>query len=102
VQSKLSARSAENPPKGEESTLVDLLTHRVPAGVDDAAKSHVSTSCRVAHGTEKMRIDHARESVGVINHAGGYNIARWLICYDAEVARGRRVSRHAADVRSVP
>ena len=28
----------KNPPKGEEATLVDLITHRVPAGVDDAAK----------------------------------------------------------------
>lgn len=27
-----------NPPKGEEAFLVDLLTQRVPAGVDDAAK----------------------------------------------------------------
>ena len=27
-----------NPPKGEEDFLVDLITHRVPAGVDDAAK----------------------------------------------------------------
>jgi aconitate hydratase 2/2-methylisocitrate dehydratase len=28
----------KNPPKGEEAFLVDLITHRVPAGVDDAAK----------------------------------------------------------------
>ena len=27
-----------NPPKGEEAMLVDLLTYRVPAGVDEAAK----------------------------------------------------------------
>ena len=27
-----------DPPKGEEAFLVDLLTHRVPAGVDDAAR----------------------------------------------------------------
>src|SRR5690554_850232 len=26
------------PPAGEEAVLVDLFTHRVPAGVDDAAK----------------------------------------------------------------
>ena len=26
------------PPAGEEATLVDLITHRGPAGVDDAAK----------------------------------------------------------------
>ncbi len=27
----------KNPPAGEEAALVDLLTHRVPPGVDDAA-----------------------------------------------------------------
>ncbi|MDP2108906.1 MAG: hypothetical protein Q8J67_07645, partial [Rhodocyclaceae bacterium] len=27
-----------NPPSGEEAFLVDLLTYRVPAGVDDAAE----------------------------------------------------------------
>ncbi|TAL24763.1 MAG: hypothetical protein EPO01_04945, partial [Aquabacterium sp.] len=28
----------KNPHAGEEATLLDLLTHRVPPGVDDAAK----------------------------------------------------------------
>ncbi len=28
----------KNPPAGEEAFLVELLTYRVPAGVDDAAK----------------------------------------------------------------
>ena len=28
----------KNPPAGEEDFLVELITHRVPAGVDDAAK----------------------------------------------------------------
>ena len=32
----------KNPPKGEENTLVDLITHRVPAGVDVAAKVKAS------------------------------------------------------------
>jgi len=27
----------KNPPEGKESLLLDLLTNRVPAGVDDAA-----------------------------------------------------------------
>ena len=27
----------KNPPAGEEAFLVDLLTHRVPLGADDAA-----------------------------------------------------------------
>ena len=32
----------KNPPAGEEATLVELITHRVPAGVDDAAKVKAS------------------------------------------------------------
>ncbi|TAL66845.1 MAG: hypothetical protein EPN79_08590, partial [Burkholderiaceae bacterium] len=28
----------KNPPQGEEAALVEMITHRVPAGVDDAAK----------------------------------------------------------------
>ena len=40
------------PPAGEESTLVDLITHRVPAGVDDAAKVKASYLAAVAHGSE--------------------------------------------------
>ncbi|MES3014859.1 MAG: bifunctional aconitate hydratase 2/2-methylisocitrate dehydratase, partial [Pseudomonadota bacterium] len=30
------------PPAGEEATLVELITQRVPAGVDDAAKVKAS------------------------------------------------------------
>ena len=43
----------KNPPAGEEATLVELITHRVPAGVDDAAKVKASYLAAVAHGTEK-------------------------------------------------
>ncbi len=32
----------KNPPKGEEAMLVELITHRVPAGVDNAAKVKAS------------------------------------------------------------
>jgi aconitate hydratase 2/2-methylisocitrate dehydratase len=40
------------PPAGEEAFLVDLLTHRVPPGVDDAAKVKASYLAAVAHGTK--------------------------------------------------
>ena len=43
----------KNPPAGEEAFLVDLITHRVPAGVDDAAKVKASYLAAVAFGTEK-------------------------------------------------
>ena len=38
------------PPAGEDAFLLDLLTHRVPPGVDDAAKVKASFLAAVAHG----------------------------------------------------
>ncbi len=43
----------KNPPAGEEDFLVELITHRVPAGVDDAAKVKTCSLAAVAFGTEK-------------------------------------------------
>jgi len=65
----------KNPPAGEEATLVDLLVHRVPAGVDDAAKVKASYLAAVAHGTEKCSLisrEKATELLGTM--LGGYNI----------------------------
>jgi len=64
------------PPAGEEATLVDLITHRVPAGVDDAAKVKASYLAAVAHGTEKCALisrEKATELLGTM--LGGYNIS---------------------------
>ena len=40
----------KNPPAGEDAFLLELLTHRVPPGVDDAAKVKASFLAAVAHG----------------------------------------------------
>jgi len=65
----------KSPPKGEEVTLVDLITHRVPAGVDDAAKVKASYLAAVAHGTEKCAlITRARATELLGTMLGGYNI----------------------------
>ncbi|MBX3620046.1 MAG: bifunctional aconitate hydratase 2/2-methylisocitrate dehydratase [Rhizobacter sp.] len=64
------------PPAGEGATLVDLFTHRVPAGVDDAAKVKASYLAAVAHGTEKCPLisrEQATELLGTM--LGGYNIS---------------------------
>jgi aconitate hydratase 2/2-methylisocitrate dehydratase len=64
------------PPAGEESFLVDLFTHRVPAGVDDAAKVKASYLAAIALGKETcVLIDrkHATELLGTM--LGGYNIS---------------------------
>ncbi|MBK1779752.1 bifunctional aconitate hydratase 2/2-methylisocitrate dehydratase [Advenella sp. WQ 585] len=63
------------PPAGEESYLLDLITHRVPAGVDDAAKVKASYLAAVAFGTEKCPLitpEKATELLGTM--LGGYNI----------------------------
>ncbi|MDI1260918.1 bifunctional aconitate hydratase 2/2-methylisocitrate dehydratase [Aquabacterium sp.] len=65
----------KNPPAGEEATLVDLIVHRVPAGVDAAAKVKASYLAAVAHGTEKSVLitrEKATELLGTM--LGGYNI----------------------------
>ncbi|MEO8059262.1 MAG: bifunctional aconitate hydratase 2/2-methylisocitrate dehydratase, partial [Burkholderiales bacterium] len=63
------------PPAGEEATLVELITQRVPAGVDDAAKVKASYLAAVAHGTEKCPlIDRKRATELLGTMLGGYNI----------------------------
>ncbi|MEY4341009.1 MAG: bifunctional aconitate hydratase 2/2-methylisocitrate dehydratase [Pseudomonadota bacterium] len=65
----------KNPPKGEEAALVDLITHRVPAGVDDAAKVKASYLAAVAHGTEKCALLSAEKATELLGTMlGGYNL----------------------------
>ena len=63
------------PPEGEAQSLVDLISHRVPAGVDDAARVKASYLAALAHGTEVSPLigrEHATELLGTM--LGGYNI----------------------------
>jgi aconitate hydratase 2 / 2-methylisocitrate dehydratase len=65
----------KNPSPGEAEFLVNLIAHRVPAGVDDAAKVKASYLAAVAHGTEKCAVisrEKATELLGTM--LGGYNI----------------------------
>ena len=76
------------PPAGEEAFLVDLITYRVPAGVDDAAKVKASYLAAVAHGTEKCAlISRARATELLGTMLGGYNISPLVdLLEDAAVA----------------
>ena len=65
----------KSPPKGEEAFLVELITHRVPAGVDDAAKVKASYLAAVALGKERCPLisrESATELLGTM--LGGYNV----------------------------
>ena len=65
----------KNPPKGEEATLLELITYRVPAGVDDAAKVKASYLAAVAHGTEKCTLLSAEKATELLGTMlGGYNL----------------------------
>lgn len=65
----------KQPPAGEGEYLVDLLTHRVPAGVDDAAKVKASYLAAVALGSEACPlIDRAKATELLGTMLGGYNI----------------------------
>jgi aconitate hydratase 2/2-methylisocitrate dehydratase len=65
----------QNPPKGEDAFLVDLITHRVPAGVDDAAKIKAEFLAKVSRGgTPSPLISRAKATELLGTMLGGYNV----------------------------
>ncbi|MBR9972637.1 bifunctional aconitate hydratase 2/2-methylisocitrate dehydratase [Magnetospirillum sulfuroxidans] len=65
----------QNPPKGEEQSLVDLITHRVPAGVDDAARVKATFLADISAGAIACALISrvkATELLGTM--LGGFNI----------------------------
>ena len=78
----------KNPPTGEAQFLLDLLTHRVPPGVDDAAKVKASFLAAIAHGDIAVALiskAKATELLGTM--VGGYNVKPLIdLLDDKEVA----------------
>jgi aconitate hydratase 2/2-methylisocitrate dehydratase len=65
----------KNPPAGEEEFLVDLLVHRVPPGVDQAAYVKAAFLADVAKGNIQCKlIDAVRATEILGTMLGGYNI----------------------------
>lgn len=65
----------KNPPAGEAAFLLELFTHRVPAGVDDSAEIKAKYLTALAQGQEKSALisrTHATELLGTM--LGGYNV----------------------------
>ncbi len=77
----------KSPPAGEEAFLVELLTYRVPAGVDDAAKVKAEFLAKVSKGEESCSLvsrAKATELLGTM--LGGFNIKPMIdLLGDAEV-----------------
>ncbi|GAB2876164.1 bifunctional aconitate hydratase 2/2-methylisocitrate dehydratase [Microbulbifer echini] len=65
----------KNPPKGEEQELVDLLTHRVPPGVDEAAYVKAGFLSAIIKGEAESPLIDRKHSVELLGQMlGGYNI----------------------------
>ena len=66
----------EDPPADESAELVELLSHRVPPGVDESAYVKAGFLTAIAKGTATSPVvspKHATELLGTMQ--GGYNIA---------------------------
>jgi len=78
----------EAPPEGEGAFLLDLLTHRVPAGVDDAAQIKAGFLADVANGhvtSPLLTRTRAAELLGTM--VGGYNVEPLIaLLEDAAIA----------------
>ena len=75
--------------------MLELITHRVPAGVDDAAKVKASYLAAVAHGSEVCPlISRAKATELLGTMLGGYNITPLIdLLDDPATARDRRRRR---------
>ncbi|MGC3893494.1 bifunctional aconitate hydratase 2/2-methylisocitrate dehydratase [Pseudomonas urmiensis] len=73
----------KNPPAGEEAFLVELITDRVPPGVDEAAYVKAGFLSALAKGEAKSPLidrKHATELLGTMQ--GGYNIETLVALLD--------------------
>ncbi len=65
----------KNPPTGEEQTLVDLITHRVPPGVDEGAYVKAGFLSAIARGEARSPLIDREAAVVLLGAMhGGYNI----------------------------
>ncbi len=65
----------QDPPAGEEALLVELLTERVPPGVDDASKVKAEFLADVANGQASSPLVSPERAVELLGTMlGGYNV----------------------------
>ncbi len=65
----------KTPPAGEEAFLVELLTHRVPPGVDEAAYVKAGFLSAIAKGEASSPLIDAKQATELLGTMlGGYNI----------------------------
>ena len=78
----------KNPPAGEEAFLVDLITNRVPPGVDEAAYVKAGFLSALAKGEATSPLIDKKRAVELLGTMqGGYNIVTLVnLLDDAELA----------------
>lgn len=75
----------KNPPAGEEEILLDLLTNRVPPGVDEAAYVKAGFLAAIAKGEASSPLVDAPRAVELLGTMmGGYNIQPMIELLDDE------------------
>ena len=75
----------KNPPKGEENFLLDLISNRVPPGVDEAAYVKASFLSAIATAKDHSPIISRELSVKLLGQMlGGYNVATLVELLDDE------------------
>ena len=75
----------KNPPAGEEEYLLELISERVPPGVDEAAYVKAGYLSAIAKGEEKSELISREKAVELLgNMHGGYNIATMVELLDEE------------------
>ena len=73
----------KNPPAGEEAFLVDLITNRVPAGVDEAAYVKAGFLSAIAKGEATSPLISKTRAVELLGTMqGGYNITTMVELLD--------------------
>jgi len=75
----------KNPPKGEENFLLDLISNRVPPGVDEAAYVKASFLSAIATVKDHSPIISRELSIKLLGQMlGGYNVATLVELLDDE------------------
>ena len=76
----------KNPPKGEESTLLDLLSNRTPAGVDPAAYVKAAFLTDLAKGKTISPLINRKKATELLGTMlGGYNVESLIDLLEDEV-----------------
>ncbi len=86
-QTALLVELIKNPPAGEESFVVDLLTNRVPPGVDEASYVKAGFLTDVANGTIANDLISEEQATFLLGTMlGGYNVQPLISLLDSSKA----------------